>query len=329
MKLKQNFRLGSAGLAGVASLALLFGASTVQASGMTCLFDPTSSVVGSSYDPLTLQTRTDCGFIKWDALNNAGLNFNPALFGSPSEWGIALDPGGLVAGNTFTETFTYHLDQTAAFQGDFGTLVEHGGNTLLEDNVYMTFFGEGTVGNVSGINDFTLNYSNVEFVLYLDSDQTAANPSSAGNGLGHSPGTGPGTDTVLAEFDAGTGSGVFQPIGGGTEGDLNFAMGFGCVLPGVFETNGTPLEQGQGVCDGSLEESTLALHFNVTDVTLVDTLGGDDQTTTNLANIETLVVSGVSARSTFTAPEPASAAMMGLGLLALGGLARRKNNRRS
>jgi hypothetical protein len=324
MKLKQNFRLGSAGLAGVASLALLFGASTVQASGMTCLFDPNISV-STSYDPSTLQTRTDCGFIKWDALNNAGLNFNPALFGSPSEWGIALDPGGLVAGNTFTESFTYHIDTTAAFKGDVCTLVEHGGNTLLEDNVYMTFFGEGTVGNVSGIDDFELNYSNVEFVLYLDSDQTTANPSSAGNGLGHSP----GTDTVLAEFDAGTGSGVFQPVGGGTEGDLNFAMGFGCVLPGVFETNGTPLEQGQGVCDGSLEESTLALHFNVTDVTLVDTLGGDDQTTTNLANIETLVVSGVSARSTFTAPEPASAAMMGLGLLALGGLARRKNNRRS
>ena len=325
MKLKQNFRLGSAGLAGVASLALLFGASTVQASGMTCLFDPTSSVVGS-YDPLTLQTRTDCGFIKWDALNNAGLNFNPDLFGSPSEWGIALDPGGLVAGNTFTETFTYHLDQTAAFQGDFGTLVEHGGNTLLEDNVYMTFFGEGTVGNVSGINDFTLNYSNVEFVMYLDSTQgSIPNPSLSGSGLGHDT----GTDTVLAEFDAGTGSGVFQPIGGGTEGDLNFAMGFGCVLPGVFETNGTPLEQGQGVCDGVLEESTLALHFNVTDVTLVNTLDDEKQNTESLAEIKTLVVSGVSARSTFTAPEPASAAMMGLGLLALGGLARRKNNRRS
>jgi len=329
MKLKQNFRLGSAGLAGVTSLALLFGASTVQASGLTCLFDPTNSVnsLTGNYNASTLHTRTDCGFIEWDALNNAGQGFNTTLFNSPAQWGIALDSGGLVTGTSFTETFTYHLDTTAAFQGDFGTQVTHGGTSPLQDNVYMTFFGEGTVGDVTDINDFTLNYSNVEFVMYLDSTQNGiSDPLTSPNGLGHDT----GTDTVLAEFDAGTGSGVFASINGqASEGNLNFAMGFGCVLPDVFEANGTPLEQGTGACAGGLEESTLALHFNVTDVTLVDTLDAGKENTDVLADITTLVVNGVSARSTFSAPEPASAAMMGLGLLALGGLARRKNNRRS
>lgn len=315
-------KLGYALLAGVAvsAFALVPSANATQLG-----FAPGAPSAGAIDNVFVLgadsilDTHVLTDIYDWTLVNNDVNDGVPNGGFGDQEWGVNITTGGALSdGDSFTETFSFHLFRTCEVSTSnvcdtsFPRTVY--GDGALNTHVIMTFSGAGTISDhddgADGLNGtaddlFRLNYSTADFAMFVDDD-----------GIPLLPGTLLGTFGAIV--NAGSESTIFVADPNDTiRGDLTWDVSWDAAVTGVWELNGAEITDGTAGLQPLINAGMLAQSDVVRELRDTDGVG--------VLQYTLITDSFSTGTSIQTIPEPMTLGLLGVGLLGLGAIARRRS----